>query len=470
MSEEDLEVAGFLSMPQEARGIEFKAARNTFDTEKLLNYCTAIANTGGGVLVLGVTNDPPREACGTSTLQNPRQAELLIHQKLGLDVTIEERLHLSQRVVLVRIPRRLPGVPISHDGRYLTRKGESLVPMEANELMAILNESRPSPLDKVSMADVAISELDDYLDTIAFFTLSETNPAPEVGRRAAVYATNGFLIPSDSDHYGITAMGAILFARDLRKFPDLAHRRLRFIRYRGMNKVDASLDREYWRGYALEFEEFLADIGREIPMIEDISKSRRTNTPLYLNITIRELVANAMSHQDFEAPPGQIRVELYENRLEVTNSGRPVMDVKEFVRMSRPRNMNLTAKMREMYMCENRGSGLQRLMSENEIHRRADPEFQVISELTKARITGKQNFTSLTQDERIWAVFMHACFKFESGSHMTNATFRERYGLSAAKSTLVTNAINSTIEAGMIKQYDENSQSRRYAKYVPFWA
>jgi ATP-dependent DNA helicase RecG len=187
-------------------------------------------------------------------------------------------------------------------------------------------------------------------------------------------------------------------------------------------------------------------------------------------VTIRELVANAMSHQDFDARPGQIRVELYDNRLEVTNPGTPLMDVRQFVRMSNPRNADLAAKMREMNMCENRGSGIQRLMSENEIHRRADPEFQVVDELTKARITGKQNFTSLTLDERVWAVFMHASFKYESGSHMTNATFRERYALTKAKTALVTTAISSAIEEGLIKLFDENSQSRRYAKYVPFWA
>src|SRR5262249_15648911 len=155
------------------------------------------------------------------------------------------------------------------------------------------------------------------------------------------------------------------------------------------------------------------------------------------------LVANAMSHQDFDAQPGQIRVELYENRLEVTNPGRPVMDVKEFVRMSNPRNVDLSAKMREMNMCENRGSGIQRLLSEKEKHRRADPEFQVVRSLTKARITGKQNFTSLTLEERLWAVFMHTSFRYESGGYMTNATFRERYGLGKAKTALVTNAINA---------------------------
>ena len=457
-------------MPKETRGVEFKAAQNSYDIDKLLDYCTAIANTGGGTLILGVTDESPRQACGTGALKDPRRAELLAHQKLGLDIVVDESMHEGKRVVVVKIPPRLPGVPVAHDGRYLTRKGESLVPMAATELMAILGESRPSTLAAISMTAVDVNDLHRYIDMTAFFVLSGTDVPADPMRRASVYAANGFVQAGSGDTWGITMTGALLFAHDLRKFPDVVHRHLRFVRYRGLNKVDASLDREYWRGYALEFDDFLADVRREVPMIEDIGKSRRTNTPLYLDVTIRELVANAMSHQDFDAKPGQIRVELFDNRLEVTNPGTPVVDVKEFVRVSNPRNVALTAKMREMNMCENRGSGIQRLMSENEIHRRADPEFLVVGGLTKARITGKQNFTSLTLDERIWAVFMHASFRFESGSHMTNATFRERYGLTKARTTLVTNAINATLDVGMIKQYDESSQSRRYAKYVPFWA
>lgn len=464
------ELAQYLAMPKETRGVEFKAARSHFDMEKVLDYCTAIANCGGGTLILGVTDLPPREACGTAAVGKPHDTELLIHQKLGLDVTIREHTHAGKRVVVLAIPSRMPAVPVNHNGRYLTRKGESLVPMEATELASILNEKRTPTIESVSMEAVSESDLDRYIDTVAFFELSGSEAMPDAARRASVYVANRFLVQESSGLYGITTMGALLFARDLRKFPNVVHRRLRFIKYRGMNKVDASLDRDYWRGYALEFDDFLADIRREVPMIEDIGKSRRSNTPLYLDVTIRELVANAMSHQDFDAQSGQIRVELFENRLEVTNPGTPTMDVKEFVRMSNPRNVDLSAKMREMNMCENRGSGIQRLLSENEIHRRADPEFQVVSSLTKARITGKQNFTSLTLEERAWAVFMHASFKYECGTHMTNATFRERYGLTKARTALVTNAISAAIEYGMIRLYDESSQSRRYAKYVPFWA
>lgn len=95
-----------------------------------------------------------------------------------------------------------------------------------------------------------------------------------------------------------------------------------------------------------------------------------------------------------------------------------------------------------MNMCENRGSGIQRLMSENEIHRRADPEFLVVGGLTKARITGVVSPAS--RSTNVFAVFMHASFRFEL-THMTNATFRERYGLTKARTTLVTNAINATL-------------------------
>ena len=44
------DVTGWLTVPRETEHLEFKAAREQFDTEKLLRYCVALANEGGGRL------------------------------------------------------------------------------------------------------------------------------------------------------------------------------------------------------------------------------------------------------------------------------------------------------------------------------------------------------------------------------------------------------------------------------------
>jgi hypothetical protein len=58
-------------LPSENEVLEFKEAKNQFSTDKLLEYCVAIGNEGGGHLLLGIKNDPPRLVVGTKAVDNP---------------------------------------------------------------------------------------------------------------------------------------------------------------------------------------------------------------------------------------------------------------------------------------------------------------------------------------------------------------------------------------------------------------
>lgn len=108
----------YLAMPKETRGIEFKEAKVQYSKAGFLDYCVAIANCGGGELVLGITDSLPRKVCGSEALRAAHEMELLAHEKLSLDVHILEYSHDDARVVVVKIPSRLPGVPVHNGGRY----------------------------------------------------------------------------------------------------------------------------------------------------------------------------------------------------------------------------------------------------------------------------------------------------------------------------------------------------------------
>lgn len=49
----------WLSEP-ESETLEFKEAKNKYDFDKLVKYCSALANEGGGKMILGVTDKRPR--------------------------------------------------------------------------------------------------------------------------------------------------------------------------------------------------------------------------------------------------------------------------------------------------------------------------------------------------------------------------------------------------------------------------
>ena len=93
----------------EHQRLEFKAAKNHFDTEKLYEYCVAIANEGGGHLILGVADKPPRHVVGSAAIQDPIGMTQRLFTKLGFRVDIEVVRHLDGRVVVFDIPSRPTG-------------------------------------------------------------------------------------------------------------------------------------------------------------------------------------------------------------------------------------------------------------------------------------------------------------------------------------------------------------------------
>jgi ATP-dependent DNA helicase RecG len=101
------------SFPTEKEVLEFKEARNQYDMEKLLGYCVAIANEGGGHLLLGIKDKSPRQVVGTNAIDNPNGMAEKILNKLGFRVHIEEVKHPSGRVIVLSIPSRPQGTRIS---------------------------------------------------------------------------------------------------------------------------------------------------------------------------------------------------------------------------------------------------------------------------------------------------------------------------------------------------------------------
>ncbi len=142
------ELNRWMSSPREGENLEFKEAKNQFDLTKLFRYCVAIANEGGGKLILGITDKPPRKIVGSKAFQDIVDMQRRLLDKLRFRVEVEELSHPGGRLVIFHIPSRPVGTAYQFEGAYLMRSTEDTVPMTEDRLRQIFNEGKPDWLSR----------------------------------------------------------------------------------------------------------------------------------------------------------------------------------------------------------------------------------------------------------------------------------------------------------------------------------
>ena len=455
--------------PCEQRGLEFKEARTQFDNRKLYEYCVALANEGGGHLVLGVADKPPRPVVGTQAFRNPVAMEEKLFQAVGFRVDIEEVAHPEGRVLVFHIPSRPHGTAYHLEGKYLMRSGEALVPMTEDQLRHIFAEGEPAWLEEYAKINLDAEQVVELLDTQAFFELLKL---PYPTDRAAVIdrLLQDRLVDQKDDGYAIRRLGGLLLAKRLDNFPDLSRKAPRVIVYPGTSKLETKLDQLGTKGYAVGFQGLVRFVMGQLPQNEVIEDALRKEVKLVPEIAIRELVANALIHQDLTMTGASVMVEIYANRVEITNPGEPVVPVERFIDGYQSRNERLADLMRRMGICEEKSSGIDKVVNAAEVYQLPAPDFRAVHRRTLVTIYGPKDFEAMDRDDRVRACYQHCALKWVMSERMTNQSLRERFHLPEAKTASVSQVIAATIEAGLIKADEKVGASRKYARYLPFWA
>ncbi len=453
----------------ENRSLEFKEAKAQFDNSKLFKYCVAIANDGGGHLLLGIADQPPRPVVGTKAFHNVVEMEEKIFQKIGFRVNIEEVNHPDGRVLVFHIPSRPRGTAYHLDGVYMMRVGQTLRPMSEDQLRSIFSEGAPNWLENPSKTGLSAQEIVELLDTQTYFELLEL-PYPTEQTGVIERLINDRLIDRRISSYSVRRLGALLLARRLEDFPDLARKAPRVVAYTGTSKLETRLDQTGVKGYAVGFRELVHFVMSQLPQNEIVEEAIRREVKLIPEIAIRELVANALIHQDLTVRGTSMMVEIYTDRVEISNPGDPNVPVERFIDGYRSRNEDMAKIMRMMRICEEKGSGVDRVMHEVEAFQLPAPDFRAGYKCTIVTIFGPRGFDQMTLDERVRACYQHCALKWVMSEPMTNQSLRKRFGLAESKSTIVSQMISVTVEEGLIKPDSRYGASRKFARYLPVWA
>ncbi len=187
------ELSALLTARSEDEHVEFKEAKNNFHFEKLVDYCVALANEGGGKMILGVSDKPPRKVVGTQAFDVPEKAVAGIHERIQLKVTWQEVAHPDGRVLVFEIPSRPTGHPLHYDGRYWMRAGDELVAMSPDQLKRIIVEGRPEFVDQAAKSGLGEEEVVTLLDVQSYYDLRK-RPMPSTRRELLdAFIAKGFL-------------------------------------------------------------------------------------------------------------------------------------------------------------------------------------------------------------------------------------------------------------------------------------
>ena len=476
-------VVELADLPSETEWVEFK--RNWAESEKIGRTISALSNSAALLgkpcanIVWGI-DDNTHEVVGTAL--KPRQTKVgneelenwLLRQ---LDPRIDFRIHEGEpdgkRIVVFEAPPA-PNRPVSFNGIEYIRVGSYTkklrdFPEKERALWQVFNQVRFE--EGVAKADATSDEVLSLINYPKYFAMIE-QPLPD--NRSGILErleSEEIILRKSGERYDISNLGAVLFAKDLRNFKRLARKALRVIIYRGKNRVETIKEQTGGKGYAVGFEGAISYINDQLPQNEQIGQALRKEVRMYPEIAIRELVANALIHQDFNVTGAGPMVEIFTDRMEITNPGVPLIDTLRFIdEPPRSRNETLAALMRRMNICEERGGGIDKVILHVEAFQLPAPDFRVTKNSTVAVLYGPRKFAQMDRQERIRACYQHACLRHVSGKRMTNASLRKRLGIKESNYPLASRIIGDTISANLIKQYAEGSASRRDASYVPFWA
>ena len=329
-------------LPAETPWLEFK--HNNADPQETGEYLAALSNAAAldgksnAYLVWGVS-DKTHEIVGTTFKPHSAKKgnEELESWLLRL---LSPRLHFrfhafevdGKPLVLLEIPSA-HSKPTTFEGRELIRIGSNKKPLKdfPEQERALWRVFDRTPFEELSAAsNLDASEALALLDYPAYFQLLGLPLPTDQSGILSRLQEDGMLRCDAAKRWEITNLGAILFARELQKFKGLARKAVRLIVYEGKGRLKTLREQQGHKGYASGFEGLIDYLSALLPRNEVIGKALRKDVPMYPDLAVRELIANALIHQDFSVSGAGPMVEIFDDRLEITNPGEPLVDVDVF--------------------------------------------------------------------------------------------------------------------------------------------
>ena len=468
----------------ESQTLEFKASSsNALMIGKDISALANAAATEGedyAYMIWGI-DDSTHEIIGTafdplSARHKGQELELWLRLKLSKNaefsfMTVNVR---DKQVVVLRI-WPASGYPVSFDGTEYIRSGTSTQALTKNSQRErrLWEVTKSESFEEQTAAQwLTAQEALSRLDWNVYFKQTDT-PAPSDQDEILHYLeSDGIIKQLDSGQFAISNLGALLFATNMQDFPSIARKALRVIKYDGVRRSSPSRSQTYPRGYA-DLDTIIAFVQAWLPERETIGRALRITDTMYPQIAVRELLVNMLIHQDLTIRGSGPLIEIFDNRVEFSNPGNSLIRLERLVNdPPSARNPKLAGLSRRLHMCEEAGSGWDKIIDACESAHLPSPEIMQ-SEGESASLTVRllqyRPYDQLSEDERMDCCYWHACIQFADGARLTNASLRDRFNLDDSYVSQVSRLIRECVEARRIRAVDPKA-ARKKMEYIPAWA
>jgi ATP-dependent DNA helicase RecG len=470
------------ALPSETEWVEFKEKR--CEPNEVGEYISALSNSAclhdkdKAYLVFGI-KDKTHQVVGTSVklkkmkigneeLENWLSRLLSPHVDFKLVEFSYDKNLISMIIIdpASNHPIRFKGISYIRVGSYKRKLSD--FPGKERKIWG--KTSQIVFETELARKNITGDEVLKLLDYPSYFRLLNLNLPPHKMAILEKLREEKLIENTRNSKYHITNLGAILFAVNLNDFDNLSRKAVRVIFYKEKNRLETIKEHIDTKGYAVGFNALVEYIDDRLPTSEEMGKVFRKEVKMYPVLAIRELVANALIHQEFSVTGTGPMIEVFQDRIEISNPGRPLIDTLRFIdHHPQSRNEKLASLMRRMNICEERGSGIDKVIHSIEMFQLPAPNFIASENFMKVIVYSPKTLRQMDRMDKVRACYQHCCLRYVSGEYMTNSSLRERFNIPEKNYSTVSRIISDSISEGLVSAYDEASKSRKFARYIPFW-
>ena len=184
---------------------------------------------------------------------------------------------------------------------------------------------------------------------------------------------------------------------------------------------------------------------------------------------IREIIGNAIVHQDLGEQGTGITVEIYDDRIEVTNPGVPILPTDRFIDENQSRNERLADALRQLGICEERGHGMDAVVMQIEAYQLPPYRCRLGTRHTTVVLSHYKALKDLSPEERVNAVYQHCVLRFVTNQVTNNESVRKRFNIDKKNSATASRLLGEAVGATVIRPSDPHA-ANKLMRYVPYWA